>query len=640
MFRHRNIFPRQLILLFDVLIVALSFIMAYLLRFNFRIPEIEVDLMPVAFVALLSVRLIGFLATRTYAGMIAYTSTEDAQRIFLTTVAGTLTLSLVNFIAHGFLGFPYLVPFSILLIDTLAEIVLLTGYRAAVKILYLELTPAKGEKLNVLIYGAGEQGVITKRTLERDRKKNYNVVGFLETRSQLFGQKLEGTSIYDVRRDLIRLIKNEEVDQVVIAVWEIPASLKRHIADTCIEYKVKVLHVPPADQWINGDLNNNQIREVKIEELLERDAIELHLNEIRRQVGDKVILVTGAAGSIGSEIARQLMPFNPRQLILLDQAESPLYELDLELTRAFPQSRFEIVIGDIRVKERMENVFRTFKPQWVFHAAAYKHVPMMENNPSESVLTNAHGTRVCADLSVQYGVEKFVLVSTDKAVNPTNVMGASKRIAEMYVQSLDKRQAHQAVSSNVTGIISTTRFITTRFGNVLGSNGSVIPLFRRQIENGGPVTVTHPDVTRYFMTIPEACQLVLEAGAMGTGGEIFIFDMGEPVKIADLARKMIALSGLELDRDIKIEFTGLRPGEKLYEELLAQQENTLPTHHPKIHIARVREYTHEKVAADMDELIGLFDTQDNGRIVRKMKAMVPEFVSNNSVYTALDYNKN
>ncbi|HZG01653.1 MAG TPA: nucleoside-diphosphate sugar epimerase/dehydratase, partial [Chitinophagales bacterium] len=584
MFRHRNIFPRQLILLFDVAIVGISFVMAYLLRFNFRVPDIEVDLMPRAFAALMLVRLGGFLIARTYAGMIAYTSTEDAQRIFFTTVIGTLLLGVMNFGVHLLLDAPYFIPFSILLIDLLAELVLLTGYRAAVKVLYWEWKPAKGEKLRIVIHGAGEAGIITKRALEQNRKKDYDVVAFTETRAQLFGQKLEGVGIYDVRKHLQRLLRNEDIDQVVIATWEIPVSLKSSIVDQALEHKVQVLHVPPATQWINGELNNNQIRQVKIEELLERDPIQLHLDEIRNQVSDKVILVTGAAGSIGSEIARQLVEFNPGLLVLLDQAESPLYELDLELKRNFPDSKYEIVMGDIRTRERMENVFTTFKPQWVFHAAAYKHVPMMENNPSESILTNAYGTKICADLAAQHNVEKFVLVSTDKAVNPTNVMGASKRIAEMYVQSLDTELRKQGYDA--------PRFITTRFGNVLGSNGSVIPLFRKQIEDGGPVTVTHPEVTRYFMTIPEACQLVLEAGAMGNGGEIFIFDMGEPVKIADLARKMIALSGLEPDRDIKIEYSGLRPGEKLYEELLAQHENTVPTHHPKIKIAKVREYEH------------------------------------------------
>ncbi|MES2396079.1 MAG: nucleoside-diphosphate sugar epimerase/dehydratase, partial [Bacteroidota bacterium] len=374
--------------------------------------------------------------------------------------------------------------------------------------------------------------------------------------------------------------------------------------------------------WINGELSFKQIKKVQIEELLGRDPILLDKEDIQKQLTGKVILVTGAAGSIGSEIVRQLIPFRPKKIILVDQAESPLYDMELELYDKHKEQSYEVVMGDIRNKERMDNVFRTFKPQIVFHAAAYKHVPMMENNPSESILTNVLGTKTLADLSVEHKVERFVMVSTDKAVNPTNVMGASKRIAEIYTQSLSK--------------VSNTKFITTRFGNVLGSSGSVIPRFRQQIENGGPVTITHPDITRYFMTIPEACQLVLEAGAMGKGSEIFIFDMGQSIKIVDLAMKMIKLSGLVLDKDISITYTGLRPGEKLYEELLADHENTLPTHHKQIMVAQVKEYNFDEITSTVNELIALFDKQDNKLIVKKMKLLVPEFKSNNSVYEALD----
>jgi FlaA1/EpsC-like NDP-sugar epimerase len=382
------------------------------------------------------------------------------------------------------------------------------------------------------------------------------------------------------------------------------------------------LNVPPVSNWINGELSFKQIKKVQIEELLERDAIQLDIDIIINQLNNKTILVTGAAGSIGSEIVRQVIKFNPKKIILLDQAESPLYEMEMELHDKYKQQQYEIVMGDIRNKDRMENVFKTFAPSIVFHAAAYKHVPMMENNPSESIFTNVLGSKNLADLSVQYKVEKFVMVSTDKAVNPTNVMGASKRIAEIYTQSLNKN--------------STTKFITTRFGNVLGSNGSVIPRFRQQIETGGPITITHPDITRFFMTIPEACQLVLEAGAMGKGGEIFIFDMGESVKIVDLAKKMIKLSGLILDKDISIIYTGLRPGEKLYEELLANEENTIPTHHKQILIAKVKEYDFETISSSINELINLFDQQNNKSIVKKMKELVPEFKSNNSIYEELD----
>jgi FlaA1/EpsC-like NDP-sugar epimerase len=383
-----------------------------------------------------------------------------------------------------------------------------------------------------------------------------------------------------------------------------------------------VLNVPPVSSWINGELSFKQIKKINIEELLERDPIKLDEENISRQVKNKHVLVTGAAGSIGSEIVRQLVRYKPSKIILLDQAESPLYEVEMELKEQMAPGSFEIVIGDVRNRDRMHNLFRTFRPQIVFHAAAYKHVPMMENNPSEAVFTNVLGTKVMADLAVEFGAEKFVMVSTDKAVNPTNVMGASKRVAEIYTQALGKT--------------AKTKFITTRFGNVLGSNGSVIPRFRQQIEKGGPVTITHPEITRYFMTIPEACQLVLEAGAMGNGGEIFIFDMGKSVKIVDLAKKMIKLSGLELDKDIKIAFTGLRPGEKLYEELLNDKEKTLPTHHAQIMIAKVKEYDLGEVSKEIESLISLFGSQNNNEIVRKIKNIVPEFISNNSEFEKLD----
>ena len=439
---------------------------------------------------------------------------------------------------------------------------------------------------------------------------------------------MEGVMIYHASERLEELFQGEKVDQLIFADTNLKLSEKQKLVDLCLKYNIRLLDVPPASKWINGELSFNQFKEIRIEDLLERSPIKLDKKNIRQQLADKTVLITGAAGSIGSEMVRQIIPFKPRKIILLDNAETPLFDLELELRETVRFQGYETVIGDIRNKERLENVFRTFRPDFVYHAAAYKHVPIMELNPSEAILNNVLGTKNLADLSVKYNVGEFVMVSTDKAVNPTNVMGASKRIAEMYVQSLFNKLKGESDS--------TTKFITTRFGNVLGSNGSVIPLFRKQILAGGPLTVTHAEVTRYFMTIPEACQLVLEAGSMGKGGEIFIFDMGESVKIVDLAKKMIKLSGLELGKDIQLAFTGLRPGEKLYEELLNDEENTLPTHHKKIMVAKVREYEFEKVSADIEELIGLFDTQDNNKIVSKMKRMVPEFLSKNSIFEELD----
>jgi FlaA1/EpsC-like NDP-sugar epimerase len=602
-------------------ICLFSLVLAYLVRFNFSIPQTEIDAFPLVFGIVLGIRAISFYFSKTYQGIVKYTSSKDSQRIFIVLSIGSIAFVLVNVITYHFINKTYPVPFSIIIIDYMATTFLMISLRIMFKALYQELTNPNKEKRSVIIFGAGESGIITKRTLDRDAGTKYKVLGFIDDDKKKQGKKLEGVSIFGIDK-LDELLKNNDVSNLIISVQNLSPAKKQQIVDICLNNNTKVLNVPPVSNWINGELSFKQIKKVQIEELLERDAIQLDKENIKQQFAGKTILITGAAGSIGSEIVRQVIKFNPKKIVLLDQAESPLYEMEMELHDKHKQQQYEIVMGDIRNKERMENVFKTFQPEIVFHAAAYKHVPMMENNPSESILTNVLGSKNLADLSVQYKVEKFVMVSTDKAVNPTNVMGASKRIAEIYTQSLNTK--------------STTKFITTRFGNVLGSNGSVIPRFRQQIEAGGPITITHPDITRFFMTIPEACQLVLEAGAMGKGGEIFIFDMGDSVKIIDLAKKMIKLSGLVLDKDISIVFTGLRPGEKLYEELLANEENTIPTHHKQILIAKVKEYDFDATANSINELIGLFTKQNNQAIVKKMKELVPEFKSNNSVYEKLD----
>ncbi|MGC9332393.1 MAG: UDP-N-acetylglucosamine 4,6-dehydratase family protein, partial [Bacteroidales bacterium] len=405
----------------------------------------------------------------------------------------------------------------------------------------------------------------------------------------------------------------------------IPAQYKQQVIDICLDNGVKTLTIPDVTHWINGELTFRQIKEIKIEDLLERNPIQLDKKRIHLQLTNKTILITGAAGSIGSEIMRQITGFKPKMIVLFDQAESPMYDLELELCEKLNFTMYKTIIGDITNKKQIEQMFETFHPDYVYHAAAYKHVPMMEHNPSEAVRTNVMGTQLVADAAVKYKVQKFVMVSTDKAVNPTNIMGASKRIAEIYTQSLNTQQSH-------------TRFITTRFGNVLGSNGSVIPRFQKQIENGGPITITHPEVTRYFMTIPEACQLVLEAGSMGKGGEIFIFDMGKSIKIINLAKRMVKLSGMELGKDIQMTFTGLRPGEKLYEELLATKENTSPTYHKQIMIAKVRTYDFEYIHNEISSLTKMPFIASDMDIVKKMKSIVPEFKSQNSVYEILDTN--
>ena len=622
--------PNWGIFIIDVFVIVFSLVLSFNLRFNFHVsPDVYrefVYILPLV----VAIRSIFFFIFKTYAGIIRYTSIQDALKIFLANASSTLFIVLVNVVALELRG-EHLIPFAVVYIDFFLTIFFMGGIRIGYKMIYNHLVgPEKGaETTNVLIYGAGEAGIITKRTLDRDAGTKYKIKGFVDDNPVLNGKRIEGKRVFLTDKYLDSLLRLKEVDLMIISIQNLSVERKNEIVDLCLKYKVKVLNVPPHSKWINGELSLNQIKLIKIEDLLQRKQIRLDEDKIRAEVFRKRILVTGAAGSIGSEIVRQVIKYQPSKVILLDQAETPLFQMELELQQIAKQVGVEIVMGDIRNRDRMENLFRTYKPQVVYHAAAYKHVPMMEHNPSEAVLTNVLGTKILADLAVEYDVKKFVFVSTDKAVNPTNVMGATKRVAEIYVQSLDKYERENRGNEG-------TRFVTTRFGNVLGSNGSVITLFRKQIESGGPVTVTDPDITRYFMTIPEACQLVLEAGAIGNGGEIFVFDMGTSVKIVDLAKKMIELSGLELGKDIQLVFTGLRSGEKLYEELLNDEENTIATHHPKIMIGRVRQYSYKDISKDISELIGLFDTQKNDLIVGKLKKIVPEFVSNNSIYQSLD----
>lgn len=617
--------PRWIIFLIDLAIVSLSLLIAYLLRFNFNIPLKETASFGFVFPVGLVIYGLLFLLFKTYAGIIRYTGAQDSQRIFFATTLSAAMLIGANLLYYGINKETYLAPTSVVLIQYLTATFLLIGYRIVIKTIYLQLKSETREKANILIVGAGESGIITKRALDRDVATKYNVVGFIDENPKLHNKKLEGVKIFNLS-ELAKVIEEYSIQFLIIAIQNISASKKQAIAELCFNHNVKLLNVPPVKMWINGELTFKQIKKIKIEELLERDPIVLDTTAISGYLSGKKVLITGAAGSIGSELVRQIIKYNPAKLILIDQAETPLYELELELTEKNSwYKNIHIIIADITNKERIKNIFSTYKPDVVFHAAAYKHVPLMEHHPAEAVETNVFGTKNIADLSVEHSVERFVFVSTDKAVNPTNIMGASKRIAEIYVQSLNFQN-------------KTTRFITTRFGNVLGSNGSVINRFKKQIEQGGPITVTHPEIERFFMTIPEACQLVLEAGAMGKGGEIFVFDMGKPVKIVDLAKKMIKLSGLTLGKDIQIVFTGLRPGEKLYEELLSNKENTLPTHHPQILIGKVQKYEWNYVVENFNLLLQTVNTRNNNQIVAQMKKMVPEFISNNSVFEMLDKN--
>jgi FlaA1/EpsC-like NDP-sugar epimerase len=476
----------------------------------------------------------------------------------------------------------------------------------------------------VVIYGAGEAGIATKRVLMHDARTGFVVSAFIDDDRKKTSKSLDGVSIISFEQ-FKEMVGVSAVDEVIISSFSLSPERKNELVDFCLDHDINVLTVPPYNQWADGGFTPTQLKQIKIEDLLERDPIVLDNDQIRKQVRGKRILVTGAAGSIGSEIVRQLASFSPEMIILCDQAETPLHDLELEMRESSYNVQYIPFLTSVNHLPRMEALFEKFKPHHVYHAAAYKHVPMMEFNPIEAVKVNVLGTQQVADLSIKYGVDRFVMVSTDKAVNPTNVMGASKRLAEIYVQGLSAEKNH------------ITRFITTRFGNVLGSNGSVILRFKDQIEKGGPVTVTHPNITRYFMTIPEACQLVLEAGSMGNGGEVFVFDMGSPVKIADLAKKMIRLYGMIPNIDINITYTGLRPGEKLYEELLTDGENTIKTYHDKIMIAKVREVDFVEINVFFREFSDFVSLNcEEAVLVSKMKAIVPEYVSNNSIFENLD----
>ena len=564
-----------------------------------------------------------FTTTKSYTGIVRYTGVQDAVRIATAVAISSFIILVINTLALGYSTILSLTTLVIALY-TVFTFLFLISYRVLVKYLFAYAKNYKMKKKSVVIFGAGDTGVATQRVLDNDGQSNIQIIAFIDDDRKKGSKNLNGVQIitFAAFKEMANL---QPVDELIIASYSLPTKRKNEVVDFCLDHDIKVLSVPPYSKWAEGKFNSRQLQSIKIEDLLERDPIQINNNQIKAQIKGKRILVTGAAGSIGSEIVRQLLPYTPELIVLCDQAETPLHNLELELLENGTRINCVSYLADITNNSRMEALFEEFKPQYVYHAAAYKHVPMMELCPTEAVRNNVVGVKLIADLSIKYNVERFVMISTDKAVNPTNVMGASKRMAEMYVQALSKQPE------------ISTKFITTRFGNVLGSNGSVIIRFKEQIEKGGPVTVTHPNITRYFMTIPEACQLVLEAGSMGNGGEIFVFDMGQPVAIADLAKKMIRLYGLIPNIDVNITYSGLRPGEKLYEELLNDEENTTQTYHDKILIAKVRDVSLELVQQTTIELEQILaTTNDEMQIVSKMKALVPEYISNNSVYEKLD----
>lgn len=622
-----KVVPIWTILLIDLFIIVISCLLAYGLRYDFSILFLESSTIDRTILATLAVNLVFFRVFRTYSNVLRFSSFVDIMHIFVSLSVSYGILLFLTLLSEAYLGTALVAP-SVLFMSYIVNFALMSASRVVVKLLFEVIYFDGRHSSNVFIYGAKDTGVNIAKSLRANLKNHYRLRGFIADESELVDKTMMGVKVFRIDETLFDNMDERDVHTIIVSPAKMETLKNSDLTDKLLTHNIKLLTAPPLSEWGGFSLNKNQLKEIQIEDLLQRDPIRVDIHKIASHLEGKRVMITGAAGSIGSEIMRQVASFNPYKLILIDQAETPLHDIRLELQDRWRDIDAETIVADVSNTTRMSSIFQEYKPQYIFHAAAYKHVPMMEDNVSEAIQANVQGTRCVADLAVKYCAEKFVMISTDKAVNPTNVMGCSKRLAEIYVQSLAKKLKEEGDSS--------VKFITTRFGNVLGSNGSVIPRFRDQIQRGGPVTVTHPEIIRYFMTIPEACRLVLEAGSMGNGGEIYIFDMGKPVKILDLAKRMISLSG---HPDVKIEFTGLRHGEKLYEELLNVKELTKPTHHDKIMIATVREYKYDEVKARIQRLIDVSYQYDQMEIVSAMKDIVPEFVSKNSCFEALDGKK-
>ncbi len=613
--------PRWMMFTLDNLAVFLVFLFAYLLRFNFVLSDFDLNLAIDHALLTVSIYIVFSLVYHSYSGLIRHTTLTDIFTVFKATSSSFTVLFALSLIGRWIgLSVILIVPLSILIIHFVSITVWQFFVRVLIKIIYRLMTSSDTKKKRVLIFGAGTLGFVVKRVIYSDANGSFQIAGFLDNDKKLQGKKLNGIPVYNPKILTGDFVEKNNIEAIIFATNEITPADKSIVIRSSLDLGLEVLEAPTVDTWLNGQFHVQQIKKVKLEDLLGREPIQLNMKTIGIGLTGKTILVSGAAGSIGSEIVRQLMHFNVGRLILVDQAETPVFNLEKELKHACLQCPIHFILADVTHPEKMEHIFRDYHPEIVFHAAAYKHVPLMEENPHEAIRVNVGGTKIMARLAVIYGVKKFVLISTDKAVNPANIMGVSKRLCEMIIQLKAQKPGNR------------TQFIVTRFGNVLGSNGSVIPIFSQQIETGGPVTVTHPEISRYFMTIPEACQLVLEAGFMGKGGEIFVFDMGKPVKIIDLAKQMIRLSGFVPEKDIKIEFTGLRPGEKLYEELLSDQETTKPTHHPKIKIARVEKLDEAESLARIDNLLNNLYSLTKQDVVNYCQELVPEYQSTNEKY--------
>lgn len=626
--------PRWAIFLIDIICVLLAITTCLLISYNFNVVELAINYSKFSNTFLITtiLNVVLLFAFKSFKGIVRYTTLEDAGRILMVNLLVAILLYSIELVHTRTVHTQdiFIMNFSQMIIYFLSVSLFQIVYRLVVKNFFSFFFVNRRKKIKAAIFNARNEGRIVGKIISENPMSPLKIVAFLEDNPKIIGKKIINIPVAKYNYETLSKLKKDNVDLVIIADPYIRKSILNEIVDDCLDLNIRVQQIPSHDKWINNQLDIDQLKDINIEQLLEREVIKLNIDHVAKDIKNKKVVITGAAGSIGSEIIRQVLALNPQIIIAVDNAETPLHDLRLSLSQ---YNNVVYFIGDITDRVRMEQIFEIYQPDVVYHAAAYKHVPLMEECPSIAVKNNVFGTKNLAELAVEYHVDKFVMVSTDKAVNPTNVMGASKRIAEIFIQSYYTYLLNLKRQNKITHL---TKFITTRFGNVLGSNGSVIPRFADQIKNGGPLTVTDPEITRYFMTIPEACRLVMEAGSMGNGGEIYVFDMGDPVKIVDLAKKMIKLSGKIPGKDIEIEFTGLRPGEKLYEELLNNSENTLPTHHHKILIAQVREYDFFEIQTQIDTLLYRANNHTSMSTVSKMKEIVPEFISKNSIYESLD----